>query len=90
VAEQTVAPPSEAPCEPSLIGQTVNRYVKKKIFQCLSLLTLVPALLCGIGILDARATGFQVLCWIGLVASIVIAAILWLWIEKKLGGRHIA
>jgi hypothetical protein len=75
----------------------VSKYVKKKIFQYLSLLTLVPALLCAIGILDARrlvpgeyVTAFQVLCGIGLVVSIVIAAILWLWIEKKLGGRHIA
>jgi hypothetical protein len=69
----------------------VETYLKSKIFMVLLIMIIAPAALCLFALLyppdfssDFRVL-FQVVCGAALVACIVAAAVLYLWLEDKLG-----
>ena len=94
VGDGTPTLPSQDPSSTTgalsgLEGMVAN-YVKKKVFLVLLLLLIGPGCLCAFWLLDPPnfaadyRVAFQALCGMGLLVSIVIAAILNLWLEDKL------
>jgi hypothetical protein len=75
------------------IRNMVTTYLKRQLFNLLLLLLLAPGCLCAYwlfappGFAAAFPVAFQAICGIGLAASIVLAAVLYLWLEDKLGLR---
>lgn len=74
------------------LGDMAANFLKKKVFQVLLYLMILPGLLCAFGLVEPRSFVseeyrilFQVCCGLGLMVSIVIGAILFLWFEDKLG-----
>jgi hypothetical protein len=89
---------TQAPGNPSSSGgggsganDPVAKHLKKQLFIILLFLLLAPGCLFTYwlfsppGFAAEFSVAFQVVCGVGLVASIVLAALLFLWLEDRLG-----
>jgi hypothetical protein len=92
------APVPPAPAYPpgprgpgEVVYGVVGSYLKKQLFNLLLLLLLAPGFLCGFWLFEPPGfaagfpAAFQVLCVFGLLFSIVVAAVLYLYFKDKLG-----